>query len=145
MRRTFSVHEYVGSLKNAADLVDRLSNPQDSSVRLIGFVIHVMKLVIFFHNMSKNLLQDTTSYLSPSLQSFRSNKPVYPEHIPLSDIQKGLKLGRFHQGSFQTSRDNYLEALVSASDLEERVRRLAIRVTVSLNNIIQMKFWIFLV
>ena len=92
-----------------------------------------------------NLLQDTTSYLSPSLQSFRSNKPVYPEHLPLSDIQKGLKSGRYHQGSFQTSRDNYLEALVSASDLEERVRRLAIGMMISLNTEIQKNFSIFLV
>ena len=49
----FPVHEYVESLKNAADLVDRLANPQDSSVRILGFDIHVIKLLLYFQQYDK--------------------------------------------------------------------------------------------
>lgn len=37
---------------------------------------------------------------------------LYPEHLPLSKIQAGIKSGSFIQGTFRASRDNYLEATV---------------------------------
>lgn len=37
---------------------------------------------------------------------------LYPEHLPLSKIQTGIKSGSFIQGTFRASRDNYLEATV---------------------------------
>lgn len=41
-----------------------------------------------------------------------SNKVLFPEHLPLSKIQAGIKNGSFLQGTFRASRDNYLEATV---------------------------------
>ncbi|XP_008319769.1 exosome complex exonuclease RRP44 [Cynoglossus semilaevis] len=41
-----------------------------------------------------------------------SSKVLYPEHLPLSKIQTGIKSGSFIQGTFRASRDNYLEATV---------------------------------
>lgn len=41
-----------------------------------------------------------------------SSKVLYPEHLPLSRIQTGIKSGSFLQGTFRASRDNYLEATV---------------------------------
>ncbi|CAN9499678.1 unnamed protein product [Ophioblennius macclurei] len=41
-----------------------------------------------------------------------SSKVLYPEHLPLSRIQAGIKSGSFLQGTFRASRDNYLEATV---------------------------------
>lgn len=38
---------------------------------------------------------------------------LFPEHLPLSTIQAGIKKGSFLQGTFRASRDNYLEATVS--------------------------------
>jgi exosome complex exonuclease DIS3/RRP44 len=50
----------------------------------------------------------------------RKNKHIiFPEHKRLSDIQSGLKSGRLFQGSFQASRDNYLEANVFLHDNEK--------------------------
>ena len=46
---------------------------------------------------------------------------MFPEHLPLSEIQKGLKSGRFLQGSFMASRENFLEGFVSVQDQEEQV------------------------
>jgi exosome complex exonuclease DIS3/RRP44 len=43
----------------------------------------------------------------------RKNKHIiFPEHMRMSDMQSGLKSGRLHQGTFQSSRENYLEANV---------------------------------
>ncbi|XP_036979240.1 exosome complex exonuclease RRP44 [Acanthopagrus latus] len=41
-----------------------------------------------------------------------SSKVLFPEHLPLSKIQAGIKSGSFLQGTFRASRDNYLEATV---------------------------------
>uniref|UniRef100_A0A8D3B4M8 Exosome complex exonuclease RRP44 n=1 Tax=Scophthalmus maximus TaxID=52904 RepID=A0A8D3B4M8_SCOMX len=41
-----------------------------------------------------------------------SSKVLFPEHLPLSRIQAGIKCGSFLQGTFRASRDNYLEATV---------------------------------
>uniref|UniRef100_A0AAQ5ZR98 Exosome complex exonuclease RRP44 n=1 Tax=Amphiprion ocellaris TaxID=80972 RepID=A0AAQ5ZR98_AMPOC len=41
-----------------------------------------------------------------------SSKVLFPEHLPLSRIQAGIKSGSFVQGTFRASRDNYLEATV---------------------------------
>uniref|UniRef100_A0A8D0AMD1 Protein DIS3 homolog n=1 Tax=Sander lucioperca TaxID=283035 RepID=A0A8D0AMD1_SANLU len=40
------------------------------------------------------------------------DKVLFPEHLPLSRIQAGIKSGAFVQGTFRASRDNYLEATV---------------------------------
>lgn len=37
---------------------------------------------------------------------------LFPEHLPLSRIQAGIKSGSFLQGTFRANRDNYLEATV---------------------------------
>ncbi len=57
-------------------------------------------------------------------QQMGPDRPVFPEHLPLSQIQKGLKFGRFLQGTFQASRDNYLEANVGVQDREDFVNYL---------------------
>lgn len=41
-----------------------------------------------------------------------SSKVLFPEHLPLSRIQAGIKNGSLLQGTFRASRDNYLEATV---------------------------------
>lgn len=46
---------------------------------------------------------------------------MFPEHLPLSEIQRGLKVGRYVQGTFQASRENYLEANVNVHDSEDQV------------------------
>ncbi|KAG8452257.1 hypothetical protein GDO86_004164 [Hymenochirus boettgeri] len=41
-----------------------------------------------------------------------SGKVIFPEHLPLSKLQQGIKSGTYLQGTFRASRDNYLEATV---------------------------------
>uniref|UniRef100_A0AAZ3REJ5 Protein DIS3 homolog n=1 Tax=Oncorhynchus tshawytscha TaxID=74940 RepID=A0AAZ3REJ5_ONCTS len=52
--------------------------------------------------------QDETAVLN----EITSSKVLFPEHLPLSRIQSGIKSGTFQQGTFRASRDNYLEATV---------------------------------
>ena len=40
------------------------------------------------------------------------SKFIFPEHFPLSVIQTGVKGGRYQQGIYQGSRENYLEGVV---------------------------------
>ena len=51
----------------------------------------------------------------------KREKMLFPEHLPLSAIQAGLKSGKYHQGPFQGSRQNYLEGHVSVSSMERWV------------------------
>ena len=55
-------------------------------------------------------------------QSSKSKeKLLYPEHFALSTIQSGVKSGKYLQGVFQGSRENYLEGFVNVSSLERFV------------------------
>jgi len=88
----FNCRQYVESL-NKPELVDRIAAKEEQNTEL-----------------NEKTLTDVT----------RKNKHIiFPEHKRLSDIQSGLKSGRLFQGSFQASRDNYLEANVFLHDNEK--------------------------
>ncbi|XP_075908336.1 exosome complex exonuclease RRP44-like [Petromyzon marinus] len=45
-----------------------------------------------------------------SEQDVVESRVIFPEHLPLSQLQQGVRSGRFVQGTFLASRENYLEA-----------------------------------
>ncbi|XP_033956817.1 exosome complex exonuclease RRP44 [Pseudochaenichthys georgianus] len=57
-------------------------------------------------------LVDRLALSNDDKNDITSSKVLFPEHLPLSRIQAGLKNGTFLQGTFRASRDNYLEATV---------------------------------
>ena len=62
--------------------------------------------------------------ISDPLSSLQCKSGVvnyYPEHLPLGDLQRGVLSGKYLQGTFQASRENYLEANVSISNSEDFV------------------------
>ncbi|XP_041376230.1 exosome complex exonuclease RRP44-like [Gigantopelta aegis] len=61
-------------------------------------------------------------------------KNLYPEHLALSELQRGIKSGKYLQGSFMASRENYLEGNVSVHDQEDMV---FIQGLVNLNRVVQ--------
>ncbi|XP_050397499.1 exosome complex exonuclease RRP44 [Patella vulgata] len=81
---SFTVHEYIKSLKNGGNLIDRLAWKSSAGTQQEG-------------------------------------KLIYPEHIATSDILKGVKSGKYLQGSFMASRENYLEASVNVTESEKFV------------------------
>ncbi|ESO98220.1 hypothetical protein LOTGIDRAFT_114650 [Lottia gigantea] len=82
--KAFTVHDYIKSLKNGGNLVDRLA-------------------------------------WKSSAGSQQEGKYIYPEHLPTSEVLKGVKSGKYLQGSFMASRENYLEASVNVTDSENFV------------------------
>jgi len=46
---------------------------------------------------------------------------LFPAHLPLAEVQAGLRGGTLVQGKFQMSRDNCLEAFVNMFDSNEQV------------------------
>ncbi|CAL8362508.1 unnamed protein product [Boreogadus saida] len=57
-------------------------------------------------------LVDRLALTNDETKDISSSKVLFPEHLPLSRIQMGIKSGTFLQGTFRASRDNYLEATV---------------------------------
>uniref|UniRef100_A0A3Q2ZA56 Exosome complex exonuclease RRP44 n=1 Tax=Kryptolebias marmoratus TaxID=37003 RepID=A0A3Q2ZA56_KRYMA len=57
-------------------------------------------------------LVDRLALSDDNKNEITSSKVLFPEHLPLSKIQAGIKSGSFLQGTFRASRDNYLEATV---------------------------------
>ncbi|XP_028406202.1 exosome complex exonuclease RRP44-like [Dendronephthya gigantea] len=84
-----SVQDYVKSLKDNGELLDKLA------------------------------WEDSNSG-SQSVDG-KSKQILYPEHLPLSKLQSGVKSGKYFQGKFFASRDNYLEASVSVYEQNEQI------------------------
>ncbi|KAM9454993.1 exosome complex exonuclease RRP44 [Clarias gariepinus] len=57
-------------------------------------------------------LVDRLALTSDDQNEISGSKVLFPEHLPLSRIQTGIKSGAFLQGSFRANTDNYLEATV---------------------------------
>ncbi|XP_067116337.1 exosome complex exonuclease RRP44 [Osmerus mordax] len=57
-------------------------------------------------------LVDRLALTNDDKNEISSSKVLFPEHLPLSRIQAGIKSGTYIQGTFRASRDNYLEATV---------------------------------
>ncbi|KAF7689461.1 exosome complex exonuclease RRP44 [Silurus meridionalis] len=57
-------------------------------------------------------LVDRLALTSDDQNEISGSKLLFPEHLPLSKIQAGIKSGAFLQGSFRANTDNYLEATV---------------------------------
>ncbi|XP_052815273.1 exosome complex exonuclease RRP44-like [Mya arenaria] len=65
-------------------------------------------------------LLDKLAHVGTSMVVQR-DKVQFPEHLSMSELQRGIKTGKFLQGSFLASRENYLEANVSIHGQEKMV------------------------
>lgn len=80
----FTIHEYVRAMKSRPSLLDVLAS-----------------------------CRTETDGEGPTEEGgVKKSKIVFPEHLPLSSIQSGIKSKRYQQGIFQGSRENYLEGMV---------------------------------
>ncbi|NXU58083.1 RRP44 exonuclease, partial [Turnix velox] len=57
-------------------------------------------------------LLDRLACVSDEGKEIENGRIIFPEHIPLSKLQQGIKSGIYLQGTYRASRDNYLEATV---------------------------------
>ncbi|KAJ7319939.1 hypothetical protein JRQ81_019450 [Phrynocephalus forsythii] len=57
-------------------------------------------------------LVDRLACLNDEGNEIENGRILFPEHLPLSKLQQGIKSGLYLQGTFRANRDNYLEATV---------------------------------
>ncbi|KAK3581182.1 hypothetical protein CHS0354_024716 [Potamilus streckersoni] len=79
------------------------------------------------------LLMDRLSVPDTGL-AVEDNRVQFPEHLPLLEIQRGIKSGKYLQGTFQASRENYMEANVSVHNDD---RMIFIQGHMNLNRAVQ--------
>ncbi|XP_049863650.1 exosome complex exonuclease RRP44 [Schistocerca gregaria] len=66
-------------------------------------------------------LQDKMVSLD-QMQSFDDKgKAQFPKHLSLAEIQRGIKAGKYHSGTFYASRENCLEGSVNVESYEKSV------------------------
>ncbi|XP_072478410.1 exosome complex exonuclease RRP44 [Notamacropus eugenii] len=81
-------------------------------------------------------LVDRLACLSDERNEIESRKVIFPEHLPLSKLQQGIKSGAYLQGTFRASRENYLEATVWVHGDEEENREIILQGLRNLNRAI---------
>lgn len=89
-----SCREYVESL-NKPELVDRIAAKEEK---------------LADGEINEKLVTNAT---------LKNKHIIFPEHLRMVDIQSGIKSGKLFQGTFQASRENYLEANVFLYDNEK--------------------------
>lgn len=153
--------EYIKSLIANPELWDRLALSSDDKVNTIFCYVRIeikaisnlpnVRLYVEFVSVAlvnaptlsmcpNSIGHRSLSFLLP-LISFAflpqnevgSSKVLFPEHLPLSRIQAGIKSGAFLQGTFRASRDNYLEATVFVQGEGEDSTEVCVCVDLSVN------------
>ncbi|XP_027569334.1 exosome complex exonuclease RRP44 [Pipra filicauda] len=72
-------------------------------------------------------LVDRLACVSDEGKEIESGKIIFPEHIPLSKLQQGIKSGIYLQGTYRASRENYLEATVWVHGDAEENREIIVQ------------------
>ncbi|XP_057703769.1 exosome complex exonuclease RRP44 [Corythoichthys intestinalis] len=90
-------------------LTNDLSNKQKAQES--GLLVYKFEEYIKGLTANPELL-DRLALSNNDKNDISSSRVLFPEHLPLSRIQAGIKSGAYLQGTFKASRDNYLEAKV---------------------------------
>lgn len=70
------------------------------------------------------LLEDKLSSHSFSAEG---KVALFPAHLTPAEIHSAIKAGKVHQGSFQASRENFLEGQVNVEGFEKPVSSFTIK------------------
>uniref|UniRef100_A0A3B3TXL2 Exosome complex exonuclease RRP44 n=1 Tax=Poecilia latipinna TaxID=48699 RepID=A0A3B3TXL2_9TELE len=90
-----------------------LTNDQGNKLKAEETGVVVYKFDEYIKSLIGNPeLVDCLALSNDDKNEITSSKVLFPEHLPLSKVQAGIKSGSFLQGTFRASRDNYLEATV---------------------------------
>uniref|UniRef100_A0A672NGG4 Exosome complex exonuclease RRP44 n=2 Tax=Sinocyclocheilus grahami TaxID=75366 RepID=A0A672NGG4_SINGR len=78
-------------------------------------------------------LMDRLALQPDDQNEITGSKLLFPEHLPLSRIQSGIKNGMFLQGTFHANRDNYLEGKVFINREGEEINEVLLQGLQNLN------------
>lgn len=102
-----------------------LTNDRENLVKASSMALDVYTVHDYANSLTEHpAIVDQLSHCGRGEEnqgSSSKNSVIYPEHLALSTIQSGLKSGRYLQGVFQGSRENYLEGFVNVTSLERFV------------------------
>ncbi|XP_008427489.1 exosome complex exonuclease RRP44 [Poecilia reticulata] len=107
--------QHLKTLESGSDdlKVVLLTNDQGNKLKAEETGVVVYKFDEYIKSLIGNPeLVDCLALSNDDKNEITSSKVLFPEHLPLSKVQAGIKSGSFLQGTFRASRDNYLEATV---------------------------------
>ena len=100
---------------------DRENLEKAAEIGIEGYTIFDYAKSLTDHPSLVDRLARTSSKEGEGHSTTSKGKILFPEHLPLSTIQTGIKAGKYLQGAFQGSRENYLEGFVNVDSLDKFV------------------------
>ena len=100
---------------------DRENRQKAADMGILAYTIHDYAKSLTEHPSLVDRLARSTKDGENSEAKNQKGKILFPEHLPLSTIQTGVKTGKYLQGPFQGSRENYLEGSVNVASMEKFV------------------------
>ena len=100
---------------------DRENRQKAADMGILAYTIHDYAKSLTEHPSLVDRLARITKDGDNSEVKNQKGKILFPEHLPLSTIQTGVKTGKYFQGPFQGSRENYLEGFVNVASMEKFV------------------------
>nr|KAI8762821.1 exosome complex exonuclease RRP44 [Biomphalaria glabrata] len=111
---------YSSHLKNAGVLVLLLTNDMENLKYALSENLNAYTIYDYVKSLSNKTIVDRLA--NPLNQSISDkNKVLFAEHLGMAEIQKGIRSGKYLQGTILISRENYLEANVSIRDKDQMV------------------------
>ena len=118
-------NEHLKTITNASEppRVVLLTNDRQNKQKSMATGIEAYTVLEYVQSLtSVPHLLDRLAQSEEQESTDSGHKKIYfPEHLPLSVIQSGLKSGKYLQGVFQGSRENYQEGFVSVYSLDRWV------------------------
>ncbi|KAK0045183.1 exosome complex exonuclease RRP44 [Biomphalaria pfeifferi] len=111
---------YSSHLKDAGVLVVLLTNDMENLKYALSENLTAYTIYDYVKSLSNKTIVDRLA--NPLNQSISDkNKVIFAEHLGMAEIQKGIRSGKYLQGTILISRENYLEANVSIRDKDQMV------------------------
>ncbi|XP_059142124.1 exosome complex exonuclease RRP44-like [Physella acuta] len=116
-----AVDWYSQHLKDEGIVIVLLTNDADNYKKAVSEKLTAYTIHDYVRSLSNQSLIDRLANPLNQSSADTSGKVLFSEHLGLADIQKGIRAGRFLQGTLLISRENYLEANVSVKDKDHMV------------------------
>ena len=118
----YNEHLAAGRGEGSVVRVILLTNDRDNRQKATAAGLEAFTVLEYAQSLgSSPHLLDRLARVDDKEDSSSGMKAIFSQHLPLSAVQTGLKSGKYLQGVFQGSRENYLEGFVNVHSLERWV------------------------
>ncbi|GFR81945.1 exosome complex exonuclease RRP44 [Elysia marginata] len=112
---------YADYFKETEIKIVLLTNDADNRKLAVADGLNAFTIHEYVRSLSNMSLIDRLANPLNQMNVNSNSKVLFAEHLGLAEIQKGIRAGRFLQGTLLISRENYLEAYVSVKDQEKMI------------------------